>query len=86
MTGEVQTEYYRKDEIIKMMNTRCSVRGCGSHYFWEKGGTGSLRGCDKLGLCKRCKTKINKGTTLTKKEFPVIPYQGRTTRISRRSC
>lgn len=72
----VQTEFHTKDEIIKLLNARCCVRGCrrGYYYFGNK-----LYGCDLDGLCKICKPLRNKGIDLQKKEFPVIPYGGRTT-------
>ena len=64
---QVHSVFYTKEEIIKKMNTRCCVRGCKRS---------KRANCD---LCKVCNPKRNKGDTLTKKEFPVIPYQGRTT-------
>lgn len=73
----VETDFHTKDEIIKNMSTRCCVRLCKKHYYWE--GNGILRGCNIEGLCRGCKTKRNVGTTLPRKEFPVIPYEGRTT-------
>ena len=74
--------FYTKDKLIEKMNTRCSVRGCGNHYYWHlQSGrkTPTLYGCDVNGLCLQCKREKKKGAVLQRKDFPVIPYQGRTT-------
>jgi len=73
----VQTEFHTKDEIIKLLNARCCVRGCKRGYSWRSD-DGRIRGCDLDGLCRVCKPLRDKGTDLPRKEFPVIPYHGRT--------
>jgi hypothetical protein len=77
--NDVHNIFYTKDVIIEKMNTRCCVRRCKRGYRWANDAYQSIYGCDIDGLCRQCKTERNRGTILPKKEFPVIPYQGRTT-------